>query len=158
MESDCKHLITFTSFTDHGFVSGQLIRENCLKYQQLSIFYSIFGMESQEVILQQCALSQERVLVTCVCVLHAVLRVCQETCWSGVCLKTWTWMEWSSKPSPVAPIESPRTSCKCAHWPQRELMCFVHTGHRAGGFKDTLGLNRHHDLKTRRKWMTPLSF
>lgn len=44
------------------------MRENCLKYQKLLNFYSIFGMDSQEVILQQCHLSQERVLVTSVCV------------------------------------------------------------------------------------------
>lgn len=31
---------------------------------------------------------------------------------SGVCPKTWTWREWSSKPSPAAPTESPPISCK----------------------------------------------
>lgn len=125
------------------------MRENCLKYQKLWNFYSIFGMDSQEVILQQCHLSQERVLVTSVCVYVlrvAVLWVCQETCWSGVCLKTWTWMEWSSKPLPAAPIESPQTSCKCARRLRRELVCCVHAGQHAGGFQDTLSLKRHHDL------------
>lgn len=40
------------------------------------------------------------------------LRVTQVTCWSGVYPKTWTWREWSSKPSPAAPTESARTSCE----------------------------------------------
>lgn len=84
----------------------------------------------------------------CVCVLHvAVLRVYQETCWSGVSPKTWTWTEWSSKPSPAAPTESPPTSCECARRPQPELVRFVHAGQRAGGFTDTLGLKRHPGLK-----------
>lgn len=37
------------------------MRENCLKYQKPLNFYSIFGMDSQEVILQQCHLFQKRV-------------------------------------------------------------------------------------------------
>lgn len=57
--------------------------------------------------------------VTVVCV-FLILSLCdvgfgQETCWSGVCPKTWTWREWSSKPSPAAPTESPQTSCKRLH-------------------------------------------
>lgn len=54
----------------------------------------------------------------------------QETCWSGVCPKTWTWRGWSSKPSPAAPTGSPPTSCEriSSHTVLMHILLIVFSG------------------------------
>lgn len=131
-----------TSFT-YGFV--EVIEDNERKVLKVS---KTFILSSAWILRESfsnnvTALRKVFWLLLCVFFHVAVLWVCQETCWSGVCLKTWTWMAWSSKPLPAAPIESPQTSCECARRLQCGLMCCVHTGQRAEGFKDTLCLKRH---------------
>lgn len=94
----------------------------------------------------------------CLCALRVGVFTWQETCWSGVCLKTWTWTEWSSKPSPAAPTESPQTSCEC-----RRVHARRHAGGRRSCIKMDVCLNPtcleiRTWFKTRKKLMTLLSF